>query len=217
VTNYDFDELIFPREFSVDRFPMPANCSHKVQADKAYNIYDYAKRMFDKHGAQRSCLLFDHVLYLSVNQSFFDSLKQLLTSKDGSIEQAVSPKQKMFFDMKISVNKNYVNYLLNAHDTVKCLNASLMNNTRFQAEWNNAFATRINNRDGKSIFDTKYTEGINQHFASRSSAMPYFRVPVTDGFASHFRETTSQFFYGQHQSIANFYVDSEYYMFLVNV
>ena len=75
----------------------------------------------------------------------------------------------------------------------------------------------MGNRDGKSIFNSEYTEAINQHFSS--VIIPGTRkvnIPISDGYSSHFREITDNFFIDQHISITDFFIDIEYYMFLIN-
>jgi hypothetical protein len=84
--------------------------------------------------------------------------------------------------------------------------------------WNNVYATRMRNRDGKSIFNSEYTEAINQHFSS--VLMPGTKkayIPITDGYSSHYREITKNFYFNQHIPIKDFFIDLEYYLFLINL
>jgi hypothetical protein len=213
VTNYDFDEIIYPREFSTTAVSIEKtkNCTSLSNTN---SIYDYSKRLFNKYGSKASCLLFDHVLFIKINETFFESLKNAYISNP--IKVTEKSNRNIFFKVS-EFDKDYVKYLLNLtqFSTKKCHNINL---TRFDPLWNNYFAARINNRDGKSIFNTQLTEGINQHFTSNSvQGAGVVRVPISDGYSSHYRESVKGFFYEQVQSISFFYIDIEYYMFLVNL
>ena len=75
VTNYDFDELIFPREFDVKQIPLmysnKTKCSALELTHKNYDIYEYSTRLFKKFNSNKpSCLLFPHVLLVRINENF---------------------------------------------------------------------------------------------------------------------------------------------------
>ena len=216
VTNFDFDEIFFPREFSTKDFPLnDSNYCLKKPQKKEYNIYDYAKRMFNKYGSKVGCLLFEHVLFLNVDQEFLNAMKMNETSgQKYSLTLTHNASRSMFFDV-IPQDSHYLSRLINVSKIFDCLK---MINTRFEPEWNKIFAVHINNRDGKSIFNTNYTEGINQHFSSvLTPGANVRRVNIEDGYSSHYREYVANFFFNQHIFINSLFTDLEYFMFFINL
>ena len=211
VTNMDFDELFFPRQHetrSVSNINDTKNyCLSKPNHP---DIYEYAKRMFVKHGFRSASLSFEHVLFINVSVEFFNSLFE---TQNDRFKAEIKNNRSLFFDV-FPKDKSYLNYLLDAKNAFACLNSKYR---KSESVWNNAYATLMNNRDGKSIYKSEYTEAINQHFAT--SILPSTKktsIPLADGFSSHFREYTGNFFFNQHISINNFFVDIEYYKYFIS-
>jgi hypothetical protein len=214
VTNFDFDELFFPREYET-RFGMNGTdyCLSKKRYKKKYNIYDYAKRLFNSFEFKVASLSFDHVLFINVTDEFIDSVFEIKNKKH-TLSLKNNEGGSINFDI-FSQDKDYLNYLLNSKNIFNCLKSELMGNWSL---WNNVYATRMRNRDGKSIFNSEYTEAINQHFSS--VLMPGTKkayIPITDGYSSHYREITKNFYFNQHIPIKDFFIDLEYYLFLINL
>ena len=213
VTNFDFDDFIFPRYYNTRYVPLnESNFCDKNKSIANYSIYEYAKRMFLKHGSKASCLLFEHVLFVPINKKFLDSL---LTYKPKNKNEIFVLNEKSGRNMFFNVTSNdteYLRYLTKAYQTYMCLNLS---NNLFSMEWNNPFAVIYNKRAGKSIFHTNNTEGIMQHFTSNSvPGTRVINVPIMDGYTGHFRESISTFFHEHFQTIKHFFIDIEYYKFL---
>jgi hypothetical protein len=213
VTNYDFDEFIFPRKYNMTSVPF----RDATSLSKNYNIYDYAKRLFKKYGSTASSLLFDHVLFINIDNDFMNSLRKTMIANQNQsiIKLTDQPSRNMYFNVTGNDLK-YVKYLLDLYQLYINLTKT-SNLSRFDSLWNNIFATRVNtnNRNGKSIFNTQFTEGIHQHLTTVGvNGSKIARVSPNDGYSSHHRGSISSFFKEQYQSISYFYLDVEYYMFL---
>ena len=85
--------------------------------------------------------------------------------------------------------------LLKLKRFIDCLDVS-------DLKWLNPYAIRISFQDGKSIFNTDYTESYNQHWSEDYVNLPFLEsfyynylyvrkaVPLEIGFVSHFRDTS---------------------------
>ena len=209
VTNFDFDDLVFPRYYNTNDFALNDSCT-KNKSISNYSIYDYAKRLFNKYGSKASCLLFKHVLFITIDQKLFiESIK--LKNETITLENNHNGLRHMFFNVSAE-NYKYLNYLLDAYKAYSCLNIT---NNKFTMEWNNPFGVVFDKRSGKSIFHTGNTEGVMQHFTYNSvHGTRIVDVPIIDGFTGHYRESIWFFFQNHYQSIENFFIDIEYYKFL---
>ena len=105
-----------------------------------------------------------------------------------------------------------------SYEIYKCLKNRFKNVTvDIDEKWNNAVGSLMNMREGKSIFNTDNTNGLNQHYASQERIFTHRKkLPLEYGFSGHFRENTNGFFINQKYSIKHFLVDIEYYLFLIN-
>lgn len=229
VTTNDFDEIIFPRDYNlgiVEQFKQ-LDCNNKSPVfnnqslftiPQNYSIYNYAKKMFLKYGTSSSCLLFDHFIFTPLDSNFFENVAKFVISEESSrLLTLTEGTGKKSFLQATSSDTEYMKYMLKMYNIFKCLKTSYMNNTVFELYWNNAFTIRDNRREGKSIYNTDTTEGINQHFASNTLfGSKVVRIPNHEGISSHFREDVGQFFSEQKQSIRNIRLDIEYYYFLIN-
>lgn len=112
-------------------------------------------------------------------------------------------------------DQKYINEIRSSQGLIDFLNQTIMSNKFFNDVWNTLYAIEINNRFGKSIFDTDLTETYAQHYADViAPGSITFDVPTLHGYASHFREYIDGFFLGQEYHLSNFYVDIEFYKFL---
>lgn len=236
VTNYDFDELLFPRNeftFRLDRPHTEIKCqltqSSSVfsnnQANFSFsdfsNIYDYAVRMFATNREEErpiGALHFQHVLMVDkVNDEFLNSLSRELGENETS---QVVPFIYEGKNLTFSVKKNEYDHraVEMSRQLIRCLNTN-MGKEEILTKWNRVFGIWISVRHGKSIYNTDFTEFVNQHYAELlSKSAKWINVPLDQGFSSHFRDPVdNSFFLGQQYSLSsNFRIDLEYYGFLAH-
>lgn len=209
VSNYDFDEFIFPRNFkknyhlSLDSGAGQScnNIYKSVQknAPKEYNIYKYVKRLTKLYGNNVAYFLFENVLFFND----FELIKEKISEVDGLFKQ-VDYNISSDLDSNITYHfnnasilftidrKNDLKFLRSIPEFqhyVNCLNKTIRENEFFNYKWNNPYATVVNNRKGKSIYNTEHTESYNQHFADNIMSKSKKKiVPLEMGFVNHFRD-----------------------------
>jgi hypothetical protein len=225
LTNYDIDEIIFPRFLSTNSFENlfddQTTCKSVKLMDesklKQYNIYDYIESLFKKYNNDEiGSLKFEHVVFIEDHQNLTRDLLNFHQEKESVF--------------KFNYINNYIDFKINAKNRiliqnfkqiiqlVKCLNETYMKNDRFNYKWNNLYATKIDIRDGKSIFKTDHVESFNQHFAKKlKPGVKIFNVPISDGFVSHMRDHLFGFFRGQTYSFDYLKFDFEYYLYLISI
>jgi hypothetical protein len=223
VTNYDIDEIILPRNIDYND-NNNANCENSLKNSQnyTYNIYDYADRLFSKYGKKKtSCISFENVMFLPNNKNLDTFLLNLYNNKKHLTtivlhgEENKTVQYKCDSKTKFSYSKTIYKYS-NLYKCLKNKYKSYINDT-VDGNFNNAIASLMNMREGKSIFNTDNTEGINQHYASIEKSFTYrIKIPLKLGYASHFRESFNKFFYNQQYPIDFVLVDIEYYLFLIN-
>lgn len=126
----------------------------------------------------------------------------------------MSTSKKMRFHVEKS-DKKLVENLKSAQSIVDCVNKTIIEKKFFDSIWNTLYAVEINNRLGKSIYQTDLTETYNQHYVDViTPGSITLDVPIYQGFAGHFREEIEGFFFGQSYSISNFLIDLEFYKFI---
>jgi hypothetical protein len=236
MTNYDIDEIIFPRAF--DTFYNEeiyknnrTNCAseitvfHELNQVKyhQYNIYQYAKRLKNKYPLTAN-FHFEHVLFLAEYDMFYDLLVEAVQNKTDYIQYNGKYGCKLNYSLKKDKDYEYTRSLIAAMDFSRCLNRTFLQklNGTIDPLWTRSVGTIFNNRAGKSIFDTEYTSSINQHFTnSVKSGGHATDLPISFGFVSHFRNIDV---FSQHGSdnilrytIREVQVDVEYLYFLVNI
>jgi hypothetical protein len=227
VTNYDFDEVIFPRRLQTNdlrTFEANRNCTMSHGNSTIYNMYEYIsllKASYDNDVLPIAAFHFENVAFFSnVSEQFLEELfseidVKTLANSNGSS----SIKLKLTKDWSLVMSKRqhstYVNSLFNVMDLISCLNRTIVAKGRLDLAWNRLFGILINSRYGKSVFNTRYTEFINQHFAdSYQLGTRIFYVDLKDGFASHFRESSENWFANQVYSFSHLRVDLEFYYYL---
>ena len=225
LTNYDIDEIIFPRLLSTNSFDRlfdnRTKCKDIKLIDKSelkkYSIYDFAHSLFTKYSDRKiGSLKFEHVLFIEDHLNLTRDMLNFNRDKDNVF--------------KIENNHNHIYYEINSENEilvekfkqiirmVECLNETYMKNGRFKYKWNNLYGTKIDSRDGKSIFNTDHVESINQHFAKQlKPGMKTFNVPISDGFVSHMRDHLTGFYKEQMYPFDYLQFDFEYYVFLLSI
>jgi hypothetical protein len=196
VSNYDFDEFIFPRldqtKSQSQLLFNKSNCSDMLNYSiPKYDLYSYAKYLHDLLGGSRVAYLrFDNRFSLIQSRSFLNNILKF-SSLENSIEY-LKNDVSVRFKIKNS-DKEFIENLKKSITLIDCLNGTTKNRINlnvdfYKSKWNNAYSFRTFDRDGKSIYATDYTQTINVHAADNmNSGKNYVHVPLNYGFVSHFR------------------------------
>ena len=219
VTNYDFDELIFPRKWDFNASNL--TCDLSISNPIKYNIYDYASRLFGIYRKDSKqpigAVHFEHFLLVDhISQEFLvDIMKPFNDNRTLSrlVKLTYEKKNIRFSVEKGDINENEISKSISL---IKCLNKTMGREDSLR-KWNRVYALWINVRHGKSIYDTDYTEFVNQHYAELlSENAKWISLPITDGFSSHFRDPVdNNFFLGQtYKFKKHFHIELEYFYFL---
>lgn len=218
-TNYDFDEFIFPRKFRTDDFGLfksAATCNQSMSSFKFdYSIYNYARDLVNEHGSDVSFFLFENVVFLTIPESlnFIDNFINLPSQ---NIQLAAASGEKLILRVTKS-DFDKISEIIELQDMIKCFNATIVNSGKFESIWNVPFALLINNRWGKSLFNTNLTVTYHQHGADLERGTRKVRLPIEKGFVNHFREHFGGFLENQVYSFYHFRLDLEYYQFLAHL
>jgi hypothetical protein len=182
---------------------------------KKYNIYDFASKLFRKYDKNVANLHFDHVIFFVDYDPLLNSILNLTINST----QVKYQNYGKFVDYYLKKeNQKLLTSFQNLIPIVKCLNDTYMKKTRFNAKFNNMYASKMNMRDGKSIFNTDLVQSVNQHWANnRSPGSKGINVPIADGFVSHIRDDLHIFVYKQSYPFEFLQFDFEYYLFLLSV
>lgn len=125
---------------------------------------------------------------------------------------------RFYFITSYEYDHNMTKWISDSNELISCLNKTIQQGkSKINANWNRVYGVWMDMRKGKSIFNTKYVDFIQQHSAVEfTNKAVQFDIPVNIGFVNHFREEIDlQFFLGQTYSFYNhFRIDLEYYYFL---
>jgi hypothetical protein len=218
VTTYDIDELILPRHYKLDYHnDNEFNCENTTYPRLNYNIFKFADDLFKKHSNRPSCIEFENVVFFSNDDLHLLNFTSYLYN-NSAISNELSIQS---IDKKVSYvldSLDYIKTLKSKINLAFCLIKNSTINSSFDILWNRVFATLMNMRNGKSIFNTDNTEGINQHYTdiAKSNKNIHVKVPLNDAFCGHNREFINLFFNNQKYSIKHFVVDIEFLLFLLN-
>lgn len=221
-TNYDFDEFIFPRKFNTDS-PKPfvsngpSSCLNSMaKFDFNYSMYEYATSLMQEYGNKIANFHFENVVFLTIPESI-EFVEKLVSLPSDTVYLTDASGARLGVRVsKSQIRKIYE--LLDVEDTIQCLNKTIRANTKLDSIWNVPFALMINNRWGKSLYNTNLTITFNQHHTdNRERGARELKVPLDRGFVSHFREHFRGFLTDQTYSFYNFRLDLEYYQFLAHL
>ena len=79
-TNYDIDEVIFPRLNEMDNLKSfeSVSCNDSLKLEPKYNMYEYGMKLLDKFGKSNiACLMFKHVAYLPNGPELEEFISQI--------------------------------------------------------------------------------------------------------------------------------------------
>jgi hypothetical protein len=196
VSNYDFDEFIFPRlDQNISQSQIlinKSNCSDVLNYSiPKYDLYSYTKYLHDLLGGSRVAYLqFANRFMITQFRSFLNDILQI-SSLQNSTEYL---KNNASIQSKTEEsNKEFIEIFKKAFTLIDCLNETIKNRINlnvgfYKSKWNNAFSISSSGRAGKSIYATEYTQTINVHAADNvNSGTRQINVPLNYGFVSHFR------------------------------
>lgn len=217
-TNYDFDEIIFPRKFLTNDhtyFNSAQNCTSSLDNfNFNYSMYDYAMRLSQLYGKNIGYFRFENVVFLTSYEAKF--LQNMLTVSNRIVFFENSGNR-----ISLTISPSHfkkIDEIFELQQFIECLNETILNHGKFQNLWNVPYAILINNRLGKSLYNTNLTITYNQHHSDYlEPEARYFNVPIDDGYVSHIKTDIYGFLRGQKYSFTNFRLDMEYYHFLAHL
>jgi hypothetical protein len=218
VTNYDFDEFIWPHRstfgeidthYSAIGDDLKSICKHEQPL--GLDAYEHESVLLSKHRNSGSLAL-AHVLMLSFTDDldlFFRNLELALV--DDKIKEKVVNFSGDGTKFSVSASQwAYASHLIKYYKIVRKMYAYL-NRTNVSWNFNRAVAFHAPFRLGKSIFDTNRVEKINAHYSDmpRSTSLSH-----KFAFVAHFREYYDGFIKNSVKSITTLHIDIEYYHYL---
>jgi hypothetical protein len=236
MTNYDIDEIIFPRHFETKYSQeiyknKKTDCKNETYSfnelqevkSHEYNIYKLAKHLSEQ-SPNTANFQFQHALFLAEYDMFYDVLAKALQNKADTVKYDGSNKAKLRYSMSSEEDFEYGQSIIAAMDFSRCLNKTFFEKRAdvLHPLWTRSVSTKFDNRAGKSIFNTEFTLSVNQHYPnSVKSGSQSSTLPMHYGFSSHFRNVDVFTEWGRDNimkySIHEIRVDVEYLYFLANV
>lgn len=245
LTNYDIDEFIFPRLFNKnyqqdlleqprDNLNMYEKFNNDVQkAYRRHNMLDYINYLNSIFGERVAQFHFENYLILNEYEHLYDKIfLNVLNRENGMLVLDYENHQRQT-NLRFRIDENnradmsyfesfkVLSQLVSTHKT-KYINQTSEWLSKIGSKWQNPLASLLDNRNGKSIFNTDYTISINPHKATRIRADSFrISVPIKYGFASHFRDEdiSSRDEYGPKvytYPIRTLVLDIEYFYFLMS-
>ncbi|CAF1113412.1 unnamed protein product [Brachionus calyciflorus] len=222
LTNYDFDEFIFPRKYPINYFLkfQPNNnsyCNNSIDLPfntKDYNIVTYANSLLAKYGPQTAFFEFSDFQPLDDIEQIKSQL--LSISKH---DKLVYNKFDVFLSIEFESSQQrefYENQTRLLQPFIDCLNKSIVKSKNLNNKWNNLYGVVVDYRQGKSIFLTNNTLMIHPHSAlSIKQSARGIKIYFEEGNVIHLRERNSNF--KENKKPNKFSIDLEYYIVLKNL
>lgn len=206
LSNYDFDEFIFPRHYNLKYHIMQKlnendSCENynkslyeKQNNLPKYNFYKYIRKINDFYGNNMAYFHFENVLFLNNFQFVRDEAIKLVEklSNNDNIDTEfvyIQPYNSINYTIDVINDFNFLKSFKEYNNYIKCLNQTITKNSRIDSKWNNLYSTLVNYRDGKSVYNTELTITLNQHLGEELKPdSKWLRIPIELGYVSHFRE-----------------------------
>ena len=221
-TNYDIDEIIFPRKLNTNDFSHFKNvtsCSRSLeQFNFTYSIYDYAMKLTKVHGSNIGVFHFENVAFLTPPKlvKFFE--KSIFSLPLNTTFQKTITLEDHGHKTFLNISSRDIEIIKNLRDLnslVKCFNRIILNGRKIQPIWNVPYALVMKRRAGKSLFNTNLTMTYNQHgIGNMMLDGKHFDISINEGYVGHFRQYLEVFFKNQVQPFSDFIFDIEFYQFL---
>ena len=229
VTNYDFDELIFPVNVKSSRLNNKCDDSPCDFDLTKYNLYKYARHIIDKYENKTATVHLSHAIMVKFSpyvSDFMVSMKEALSKVIATNTKSnIILKQPDYYQIEFEIDisdVDYVKELYSKYELYKCLieTHSINGGSSFSIfDFTRLIAVSIPTRFGKSFHDTNFAEIINQHItdAAQGEKELYVNLPFEDGFVGHFRESYQDFFKYQIYSIKHVRVQTELIQYLMKL
>ena len=220
-TNYDIDEVIFPRKFNSNDysyFKSAVNCNQSLaKFDFNYSIYDYAVKLTRNYGSDIGFFHFENVNFLT--------LPEVATEAKNFIYFNMTGKKLLLIDdsglkvtLKInSTDNKTINKMREMNDIIECFNRTILKGNKLDSIWNVPYAVLLNHRLGKSIFNTNLTLFYDQHGPDLRFLEPGAKrllISIDEGYTVHIRSHFINIFLNQRYPFSHFRLDVEFYQFV---
>jgi hypothetical protein len=237
VSLYDFDELIYPRNFVTNSSSITEFSCHHVNGfckfQQQLTLYDYVKNVVRQSGRRTkwSSVYFLNAIYLNLLdyhvENFFKNLKNLTSSKYNVVSaKPESTRIQLLFTSKnghyfkiLPNDMEHVRNLIRLYDKLKCVYGNFNGNLK---NLDNEFKrflfviTGGNHRMGKSVHNTDNVDAIFTHYATKTKHGAHsLKVSPNYGLLSHFRIEHYTLALNFETSIQNLAIDYEYYFGLL--
>ena len=217
VTNYDFDELIFPRSHNLYE-NRSLDCklqSYCQYSDRAYNIYEYAVKMFNlMDNKTTACLMFINVAFLKIDSyldNFMNGLVNVTAPTNVYYTDEVGKGIKIAIQSLEQAEKLRQYAVL--YENLRCLSRQKKIDLLV---FDRLFAFSASTSLGKSIVNTDFVETINQHSSDvMVDGTDKKELPIGLGYSSHLREYYKGYYLNRFRFVDDIFIDIEYYLFLL--
>ena len=227
-TNYDIDEIIFPRLNAItDDFAIykGIDCEENrgLFINQSINLYEYALKMFDLMDSKRTaCLMFKNVAFVLFDEylnKFMETFNFNDTQSFPVIFRYLDEENKGIQTVaRNTEDLNRLKFMYRFYEKLKCLrNKKILGKGVDLYDFDRIFAFLSDGRYGKSILNTNLVETVNQHSSDEMSPGTYKNeLPLKYGYASHFRDYYKGFYMNRDYQTGQIHLDIEYYIFLLN-
>jgi hypothetical protein len=237
MTNYDIDEIIFPRFYNTN-LAQALDKSNKIDCKREldsyskttrsyqFNIYELAKKLKTIHGADTAFFAFPHVLVLNEYEQMYSLLRKAVQESKTNTSFEYNFKFLTFGFLKIrySINSEadleYAKSLVRAIDYVSCLNRTFLEAKQdvFDPKWTRTLATVFPKQLGKPIFNTEHTFSVTPHYADNyAPGTKAIYVPIDFGYVNHIRDRDIFDPDILHYSVQSIKIDIEFLNFIVKI
>jgi hypothetical protein len=203
LSNYDIDELIFPRNYKMDEhhseyhsiFYSPS-CNQDIRIfNQNYHIYNYSIKLFNEYNIRTTaCLKFSYVEFLSHTESLGNFLNRLddfvVNRKIGKIAYIDNQRQVTINFLLTDFDFLPAYDMLEIHKKISCYFNKDKIKIKIAAEFQRHLAIDLPSETGKSIINTKLAETLNfdKFCETYSSTAGMQQVNSNKGFVSHFNK-----------------------------
>jgi hypothetical protein len=228
-SNYDFDELIIPRQLD-NTF---TDCGRQKMKSHFNNIYDYVIKLIDilkeSNHEKISFLRFENFVsldYKIVEETFLIELKRF-KMKLNNVVLGFFDRNGYFIHEELKyhhqdANNSQFNFYVTHNDLNKIeIYKKIINDKCFNKDklfkWRNPYGFLCKYRDGKSIFITDFTEALHQHYSDNIiTGSKGIRVPLKYGRINHIRDRIDDILMNLTMPFNHFDIDLEYFNFIDN-
>ncbi len=204
LSNYDIDEIIFPRNYKMDEHHSEyhsilysPSCNQDIRVfNQNYHIYNYSIKLFNEYNIRTTaCLKFSYVEFLSHTESLGNFLNRLddfvVNRKIGKIAYIDNQRQVTINFVLTDFDFLPAYDILEFHKKISCYLKKDKIKIKIADEFQRHLAIDLPNESGKSIINTKLAETLNfdkfcETYSSSSSGMQ--QVNSNKGFVSHFHK-----------------------------